>query len=277
MLGNRIKLSEFNINRMILAIKRRFAQIPNKISWMFPSAGSLENKKKLKSLHNLHKGERCFLIANGPSLKKMNLNLLKDEYTIGLNRIYLIFDKLVFLPSFCIAINELILDQFYDEIQNVKIPKFLNWNRRNLFKKYDQNNHYLNITLRINDVFTGNILKPISSGGTVTYVALQIAYFLGFNEIIIIGLDHDFVDKGVPNTLEKRNQEHDLNHFDPNYFPKGTNWQYPDLLRSEIAYKLADEAFKKNDRKIYDATIGGNCDVFEKIDFYEYLHTTQPS
>lgn len=35
---------------------------------------------------DIHKGERCFIIGNGPSLKKLDLSLLKDEYTITVNQ-----------------------------------------------------------------------------------------------------------------------------------------------------------------------------------------------
>ena len=73
-----------------------------------------------------------------------------------------------------------------------------------------------------------------------------------------------------PNIVETRSADVDDNHFHPNYFPKGYKWQSPDLLRSEIAYGLAKEAFEMDGRKIFDATIGGKCEVFEKID-YEVL------
>lgn len=35
---------------------------------------------------NIHAGNRCFIIGNGPSLKKVDLSRLKDEYTITVNQ-----------------------------------------------------------------------------------------------------------------------------------------------------------------------------------------------
>tara|TARA_B110000285_G_C15052822_1_gene577936 strand:- start:1111 stop:1407 length:297 start_codon:yes stop_codon:yes gene_type:complete len=90
---------------------------------------------------------------------------------------------------------------------------------------------------------------------------------MGFSEVYIVGLDHNFKEKGQPNKTEVRTQEKDESHFHPDYFPKGSKWQLPDLLRSEIAYKKAREAFQSDGRKIYDATVNGHCNIFEKKAF----------
>ena len=62
-----------------------------------------------------------------------------------------------------------------------------------------------------------------------------------------------------------------ISHFHPNYFPKGSKWQLPDLLRSEIAYRIARRAFEDNGREIVDATVGGNCPIFEKVDYLSFF------
>lgn len=59
----------------------------------------------------------------------------------------------------------------------------------------------------------------------------------------------------------------DLDHFDPNYFGKGTRWQLPDLGTSEIAYEIAHETFLSNNREIVDATVGGKLDIFPKVEY----------
>jgi hypothetical protein len=90
---------------------------------------------------------------------------------------------------------------------------------------------------------------------------------MGFDEVILIGVDHNFADKGTPNKTEVRTQERDDNHFHPDYFPKGARWQLPDLVRSELAYALARQAFEQDGRRILDATADGKCPVFEKAHF----------
>lgn len=105
----------------------------------------------------------------------------------------------------------------------------------------------------------------------MTYVALQLAFYMGFSEVILIGVDHRFSVSGVPNQTKLRTSEIDENHFHPNYFPKGSKWQLPDLLRSERSYMLADEFFLRAGRKIYDATYNGNCPIFEKRTFQSFF------
>ena len=70
-----------------------------------------------------------------------------------------------------------------------------------------------------------------------------------------------------PNRTEVRRAEADRSHCHPDYFPPGIRWQLPDLHRSELAYRLAGEAFSAAGRQIIDATEGGALRVFEKVEF----------
>ena len=90
------------------------------------------------------------------------------------------------------------------------------------------------------------------------------------SKIIIFGVDHYFKSKGRANKIVV-SQSDDENHFSPDYFGKGMMWGLPDLEGSEYVYQLADIAFKKENRKIYDATINGKLDIFEKITLEQAL------
>ncbi|HJD45240.1 MAG TPA: hypothetical protein H9909_00215, partial [Candidatus Mediterraneibacter norfolkensis] len=59
-------------------------------------------KQRLAGLHlkNKHKGERCFVIGNGPSLTAEDLELLKGEITFAANRIYMLFDRTDWRPTY---------------------------------------------------------------------------------------------------------------------------------------------------------------------------------
>jgi hypothetical protein len=147
------------------------------------------------------------------------------------------------------------------------MPRFLNWNQRSAFDIHDPNYVFVKSKMVVRDYFQEDLAKPLDFDGTVTFVALQIAYYMGFQKVILIGLDHKYAEKGIPNQTETRTAEKDVSHFHPNYFPKGTKWQLPDLSRSEIAYKLARRAFEDDGREIVDATVQGNCPVFKKVDY----------
>ena len=165
------------------------------------------------------------------------------------------------------AVNELVLEQFAKDIANLSMPKFLNWNLRSNFPTNDKGIIYLKPKHVLNDSFEQDLTHPIVFGGTVTFVTLQLAFYMGFQQVIIVGMDHHFIEKGVPNEKEVRSTEVDSSHFHPNYFPKGTKWQLPDLFRSEVDYSLARTGFENHGREIFDATIGGKCQIFKKIDY----------
>lgn len=264
---NRIAINEISYRRFLNAIVRRVQDLPHAIAWKSSSSFSETNKSRLAKFRNIHAKQRCFIMGNGPSLGNMDLSLLKNEVTFGLNRIYLLFDKISFTPTYYVCVNELVLEQFAHEIAKLEMQKFLNWNRRSFFDFNDSTTSFIRVSLSLMDGFNDSVAKPFYSGGTVTYVAIQLASFMGFSEIYLIGVDHSFVDKGTPNETETRNSDVDENHFVPDYFPKGVMWQLPDLLRSEIAYSTAKKEMEKQGGCILDATVGGKLTVFEKVKF----------
>ena len=262
----RYNLSEISLNRLFSALKVRIGEIPSTIAWNFSPIAS-ENKKYIEGFRGIHKGERCFIVANGPSLLKTNLEILSHEITFGLNRIYLNFEKSSFRPTYYVAVNELILEQFPNEILQLTMPKFLNWNRRAFYGTSTSNMVFLKSKMVLNDSFLDDLTRPIVFGATVTFATLQLAYYMGFQKVIIIGLDHNYTEKGTPNKTETRTSERDESHFHAQYFPKGVKWQLPDIQRSNIDYEIARKAFEGDGREILDATIGGKCQVFKKVEY----------
>jgi hypothetical protein len=220
--------------------------------------------KRLSSLKNIHAGERCFIIGNGPSLRHTNLTRLGNAHTFGLNRIYMHFPEMGFQTSYYLSVNDLVVQQCAAEIQALKMPKFVSWRAHRWLKP--QPDLYFLFSTYTGPRFTGDIRKRLWEGATVTFVALQAAYFLGFQEVILVGVDHSFVSQGKPNATITSEGD-DLNHFHPGYFGKGFRWQLPDLETSEKAYRMARQAYEADNRSILDATIGGNLTVFPKIEF----------
>ncbi len=220
--------------------------------------------KALRRYQNLHAGERCFIIGNGPSLKKTDLTKLRNEKTFGLNRIYLLFDTLGFSTSYYVCSNQLVLSQFKDEItRQVPVPKFSVWENYAIANDIPQ----ILFVYRHNAAgFYHDISKGVWGGATVTYMAMQIAFYMGFHEVILIGVDHSFSTTGTPHKIIESCGD-DPNHFAPNYFGKGVLWQLPDLETSEYAYSLARKHYEHAGRSIRDATLGGKLEVFPKVDY----------
>ena len=230
-----------------------------------------ESRERVAKYKDLHQGKRCFVIGNGPSLKQTDLSKLKDEFTIGVNRIYLAFPEMGFNTSYLVSVNTLVLEQCVEDFKNLSLPRFFTWRARSWFSQYmrnDPNLMFLDTDYTGEAMFSGDAMGRLFEGFTVTFVALQLAFYMGFEEVILIGVDHNFTTQGPANTTVVSSGE-DPNHFAANYFGKGFRWQLPDLEGSERAYIMAREAYSKAGRKILDATHGGKLTVFPKVPYDE--------
>jgi hypothetical protein len=221
-----------------------------------------DTNRRLLALKDTHRGERCFIIGNGPSLKQTDLSRLKNEYTFGVNRIYMLFPELGFTTSYYVSINDLVIEQCAADIQNLKLPVFVSWRSHRWLQPAD--NIYFLYTSYTGPGFTRQMTGRIWEGATVTNVALQIAFYMGFHKVILIGVDHNFVTQGKPNTTVV-SQGDDPNHFSPGYFGKGFRWQLPDLETSERGYSMARQAYEQDGRQVVDATIDGKLRVFPRV------------
>ena len=219
---------------------------------------------KLNALRNSHTGERCIIIGNGPSLRNTDLSKLKGEFTIGMNRIYLAYPEMGFNTSILLTVNDLVIEQCAQDIRSLPIPAFISWRGRKWVEPA-ANLHYLYTSYDL-PRFNGNAAGRLWEGATVTFVAMQLAFHLGFKQVVLIGVDHSFATQGKPNTTVVSNGD-DPNHFNTSYFGKGFRWQLPDLDTSEIAYMMAREAYLKAGREILDATVGGKLTVFPKVNY----------
>jgi tetratricopeptide (TPR) repeat protein len=218
----------------------------------------------IRDLKNEFQGQRCFIIGNGPSLRRTDMSLLKNEYTIGLNRIYLNYENMGFEPTFHCVVNPCVIEQFARDIDVVQSIKFIRGESKRFIK--NRWNTFFMESYGVHDFNTDLEDLHWCEGWTVTYCAMQVAFYLGFHTVILIGVDHNFPDSGDPNKLVTADGS-DQNHFHPDYFGKGVKWHYPDLERSEKSYAVAKAVYEKNGRRILDATIGGKLTVFPKVDY----------
>jgi hypothetical protein len=224
-----------------------------------------ESIREIRRLQDRHRGERCFILGNGPSLRQTDLSLLRHETTFGMNRIYLLFDEMGFATTYYVAINTLVVEQCASEIKRLTIPKFITWRGR-YWLADDPGAIFLDTDYTPPATFATDASGRIFEGSTVTYVALQLAFYFGFDEVVLIGVDHHFTTAGPANvTVVSKGDDPD--HFSPGYFGKGYRWQLPDLEASEQAYRMALSAYQSAGRRVLDATIGGKLDVFPKVDY----------
>jgi len=225
----------------------------------------MRNRQHLEDWRDRFEGQRCFIVGNGPSLRKTDLSKLEGEFTFGMNRIYLAFDEYDFKTSCLVSVNDLVLEQCHEDMAALTIPKFVTWRARKFFDAGPKM-LFLDTDYTLPEDFNGDATGRLYEGFTVTYVCLQLAFYMGFSEAILIGVDHNFVTKGPANATVTSAGD-DPNHFSAKYFGKGFRWQLPDLEGSERAYQMAREAYQADGRRILDATVGGKLTVFPKADY----------
>ena len=170
-----------------------------------------------------HLGETCIIVGNGPSLNDIPLELLNKYPTFGTNRIYLLDD---FTPTYYASVNPLVIEQSVGEINALESEsKFI---RAQLAHLIDGAYPLRNAQAW---TFSRDPLTYIFEGYTVTYVCMQLAFWMGFETVLLVGVDHYFKANGQPNE-EQVMKGKDPNHFSPEYF-KGAKWNLPDLESSE--------------------------------------------
>lgn len=251
-----------------------------------PLPCSQSEVKRLQSLHNMYQGERIFIIGNGPSLNKTPLEKLEGEYTFGVNRIYLLFDRIRWRPTFYTAFDWQVTPDNRDEINALRGMTFFFPKRfQGLLRTGDDvywywlRNGFPNGGRSVKDRFSYDITKGICQGGTVIVPAIQIAYYLGFDPIYLIGVDTDYkiadsvkqsgpdcFGDGVGLYLESTKDD-DVDHFDPRYFGKGRKWHNPNVPGMVRGHENCRAAIDAQGRHIYNATIGGKLEAFERVDF----------
>ncbi len=223
---------------------RRIPQLP--AAYLHP--WRRESIRRLAELKDIHKGKRAFIIGNGPSLKQTDLTKLKNEITFGMNRIYLLFPELGFHTTYFCATNDLVIEQFHQDILELPMPKFLAWRSHRHFST--KICRFQIFQLLFTRPIQARVSLPMFVGGFGRVLPLptllcSLAFHMGIEQVILIGVDHNFTSKGDANKTVI-SQGDDPNHVHPDYFGKGIKWQLPDLDTSEIGYAFARDCLSKS-------------------------------
>lgn len=155
---------------------------------------ALELPHLLESFRDRHKGQRCFVVGNGPSLNQIDMGRLKDEITFGSNRCYMGFPDWGFVFTYWGVYDALQIEEYGPEYEaNVPVgpvtfypyaywpllrlpnacPIAMDWPRA-ASREFSTDPHRLIV------------------GYSVTFMLLQIAALMGCDPIYLVGLDHRY-------------------------------------------------------------------------------------
>lgn len=229
-----------------------------------------------------HKGKRCFVIGNGPSLKEQDLSLLADELTFVTNAFYRHPVVETWQPSYYFITDPVLFDgssavlEFYQELrQHIHTTRFfVPHSARQIIHEQsllpEEQTSYVAIGGDLKDGLDGrpDFTRIVPGVWVVTQLAIMAAMYMGCTRIYLLGHDHDWLSHrgvhfsfhGAP-ILE--------NH--PNSMVNIEDWEYSHLMRNVLlmwhGYASLYREAEKEGVQIINATHGGFLDVFERGDY----------
>lgn len=223
--------------------------------------------RKVRKLKDTHKQERCFLIGNGPSLCAADLELIKNEFSFAANRIFEIFPETEWRPQCYLCVDSHVIRENREKIEQLSVPEiFLELEGR----KYGFSNHitylnnfcpyYVNRYKRTRVKFSDNPAHHVVAGETVIYTAIQLAVYMGFSEIYLLGVDHSYSKR----MDAKGNLTVDASVKD--YFGDLQTRDYviQNIETSTNAFRTAKEYCDRHHIIVKNLTRGGKLEVFER-------------
>lgn len=230
--------------------------------------------KEFEILKNKYHGKRCFIVGNGPSLKKLDLSKLNNEYLFISN---LIYKKDYFVnpkKAFYGIEDKVVYEDNKDEIDSLVkyrykfLPSDISYSKKGfLVTKFIRTPGIKEKSKKFINMESGVLYW----GGTVNFYLLQLAVWMGFSDIYFIGTDLNYV---VPNDVQVSNgslitTSSDPNHFFNDYFGKGKKWNIPHAERMKMYLTFGAEMAEIHGAKVYNASVGGNFDSIDRINFNE--------
>jgi hypothetical protein len=232
---------------------------------------------------NLHKGKRCFILCNGPSVKEQNLIDLKDEIVFSVSNGYKhefyheIRPKYHVVPQVTFgAITERDVVNWFFEMSN-QIESDIIFFSSQQFDLINSSNSFKKRVVRYvcmlgdfdNSLSLPSLEECIPSVQSVPILAIMIAMYMGFKDVYLLGVDHDwFIKKNYSYAFGKTL----FSGKDIGVGPEGemNDMRLTDQLPIAAAlwgqYRSLNEIAKKNSINIYNSTAGGALDEFDRID-----------
>lgn len=238
-----------------------------------------ENIAKFNQLKGKYEGKRIFIVGNGPSLNMMPLYLLKNEYTMCFNRFPLMNERNNWLPRFYTVVDDLVIKDMCQEINDHIVPTVdyaffpdLHPSNITVKDKYIKNRDNV-LWFHADKSEFSDQMPECGINKTVVNAGIQIAAWMGFKEIFLIGVDMTFGDQKVKKSNSRNWEavEKDPNHFDPRYFGKGRKYHNPGVAEMLEKFETCKDFFDKRGVKICNAGYGGKLEAFPRVNFEQTL------
>ena len=218
--------------------------------------------KRFVALKNKYEGKRCFIVATGPSLTLEDLDLLKGEYTFGMNSIPKLYSNTSWRPTYFGIQDSNVYEKMEDIICSMYKDEnnvFISDEIANRFKvpsnfiQFPYDSVYHDNQLEIEQYFaefSDDCYSIVYDGYSITYSLIQIAIYMGFKEIYLLGVDCSYKRGSKNHIVESGNDD------------RNEEKNYEKMI---IGYQKAREFATQHDIKIVNCTRGGMLEVFPRM------------
>ena len=235
------------------------------------------NGKVFVSFRDKYKGKRCFLIGNGPSLTEADLESIaqNQEISFACNIIYHLYDKVKWRPTYHFISDVIYTVGLSEDIaDSIDTTLFVNRDAYREMKKKPRNLVYVNCINQKKYFVSNNILAYyVPAQATVMKFMVEMAMYMGFKEIYLLGVDctnsftkGHFTKDYVPTELDEYNLNRARRTMNRPNMTLEELGEYR-RERSIMAYQKIQEYARKHGVKIYNASRGGELNVYERVDF----------
>jgi len=207
-------------------------------------------------------------MGNGPSLSGVPRELLDSYITFGSNRVY----ELPYTPDYYCIVDKLAIVHHVPHIQAGWRP------RKQMFlpaEVHIEDNYPIYPIVTAG--FSLNIDNFVVMGGTVTYALLQIAFWMGFREVLLVGIDHYYgkSSQGGPPGSKFTHEGDDPDHFvtqtgEPYCIPGGI-YNRPEIENTTMSYEWALAYYLEKNATITNLTPNSKLNVFERGHYEDYI------
>lgn len=232
--------------------------------------------ERIRKYHNIHNGETCFIVGNGPSLTVDDLDGIKQYPTFASNGIFNVLEQTEWKPTYYISVDPQYVDSHKKEIISLEGPiKYITCRvdfpeSNDTERIFEYNKFKINKWNDQSAFINEDVSTFFSIGYTVTFTAIQMAIYMGFKTIVLLGVDFSYPVMKDKNGKVVLNDNIRRVHFynDSQKEARYNIFNYEGALN---AYKAAELYATKNGINILNATRGGNLEVFERVRLENYF------
>lgn len=218
----------------------------------------LSGIKEIEDLKDFGRGQRCFVVATGPSLNLLRLDLLADDFVFGVNRAYLALQRGLPHIDLLVIGDPNAYRQYHEEIESAPVSRLML--RSNVHALVENEGHdparslsypYHASPCMDEGHFARDLTQGTYRGFAVPLEAVQIAYYMGFSEVCLLGCDLDYSGTAT--------------HFYKGGAHEEASRTVMPIDRVRQSMRVARAVYEADNRRLLNASAGGTLEELERV------------